>query len=355
MNPGSDRYMRYSIAILVCAAGCSTDIIDHSPDASGTTDATVRDTGLDTGFDAGLVGIDAAVDSGIVSDSGAQPDSGVQPCDLSVSANYDFGTISQRRQVQSQLLMNIGFGNCEVQSLSIRDPLMFAVVSGQAVVLAPGEAAQVQIETLDQLGHLETELVISLRESRAGPEIRVPVTALRQGDELPSTETITFRVSNTTAQDRWVHSAGWSCTPYALDIPLDIEFQCGCECPAPPAPQVSQLVRVPAGGQVDILWDGRTAVTWVQRIDCGPDQMQELRMARQPAAARTYDVRLGIESTVPANCNISGDTVDCSPDNSGGPGGSGGVADKCLSSDVLQESFVLVAGQDQVVPLNITN
>lgn len=349
--------MRYSIAILLFAAGCTTDIIDHSQqDASaGSSDAANMDSG-DKGLDAGLVGIDAAVDAGLLVDSGVVPDAGAHGCILSVSGNFDFGTIGQSRQVQSQRIRNVGFDQCEILSMRIRDPEMFSlVISSGAALLGPDDAVQVEVQTSDLLGHLESELVITLRESREGTEVTVPISALRQGDELPCTETITFRVNNSSGQDRWVHSAGWSCTPFSLGIPLDIEFQCGCECPAPPAPQVSQLVRVPAGGQVDLTWDGRAAVTWVQRIDCGPDQMQELRMAKQPAAAGPYDVRLGVEATLPTNCNVSGDIADCTPDTSGEPGGSGGVADKCISTATLTESFVLVAGQDQVVPLTITN
>lgn len=334
--------MRYSIAILLCAAGCNPDIIDHSRQdaAVGGPDATT------------------AVDSGTASDAGFEDkDGAVQECQISVSGPFEFGTIGEAQQTQSQTLTNIGLADCEILSASIADPLVFEITGPSPVgILGPGSSVQVQVQTAAQLGHLETELVVTLTDSRDGPELRVPISALRQGDELASTETITFRISNTTGQDRWVDTMGWSCTPFALGIPLDIEFQCGCECPPPPDPQVSQLQRVPAGGQVDIVWDGRTAVTWMQRIECGPnDQMQELYMARQPAPAGSYTVSLGVEASLPTHCNAGTDTADCSPENGGGSGGTGGIADRCPSTDTVGGSFVLVPGQSQVVPLTITN
>lgn len=345
--------MRYSIAIMVLAAGCTTDIIDHS---SPDTGVAAVDSGVGQGMDAGLLPADAAVDAGAGADAMVGQDAGSRACKVSVSGDYDFGTISQQPVTQSQLLTNTGFGPCEVLWIAVRDPQMFELaMPHQGAVLIPGDALQVGVRPLEQIGHLQSELIVTMSEGQDTWELTIPIRALRQADELPSTETVTFRVSNTTAQDRWVHSAGWSCTPYSLGIPLDIEFQCGCECPAPPEPQVSQLMRVPAGGQVDVVWDARQAVTWIQRIECGPDQMQELRMAKQPAPGGVYDVRLGVETALPQNCNLSGDVADCTPDTSGQPGGSGGVAAKCTSSSTLQESFTLVAGQDQVVPLVISN
>ncbi len=345
--------MRYSIAVLLMAAGCTTDIIDHSSPDTGVGDV---DSGTSLGMDAGLVGVDASLDAGAATDATVAQDAGTRACKISVSGDYDFGTISQGPVTQAQTLTNTGSGPCEVLWIAVRDPLQFEVVTpNQGALLIPGDALQITVRPLEQLGHLETELIVNLSEGQQMWELNVPIRALRQADELPSTVTVTLRVSNATAQDRWVHTAGWSCTPYSLGVPLDIEFQCGCECPAPPEPQVSQLARVPAGGEIYLAWDGREAVTWIQRIDCGPDQMQELRMAKQPAAGGAYDVRLGVESTLPANCNLSGDFADCTPDTSGQVGVSGGVADKCLSMQTVTNSFVLVQGQNQLVPLTITN
>ncbi|MEL7371207.1 MAG: hypothetical protein AAFN74_19960 [Myxococcota bacterium] len=142
--------------------------------------------------------------------------------------------------------------------------------------------------------------------------------------ELPSIQTITYRLINRRDIDVFVVLDGWDCTPFDPGVPTRLSFQCGCECPPPPDPGPTRYVRIPPAGQYDLQWDGRGLVTWTTTLACGPDFTVEMTNAvRVPIESISAPTRIAYETKLPAGCNAGADAnvFDCEPAQNGlGPG-----------------------------------
>jgi hypothetical protein len=153
--------------------------------------------------------------------------------------------------------------------------------------------------------------------------------------DVPSRQTVTFRVHNRSTGNRYVVTNGLFCDPFAIEpklpngpqapLPLNLGFQCPCECAPPSAPYASEYHLLPAGELMDIpyqfSWDARALALCVAPYDCaahgwpGGPVVSEMVGALQPVeASLPYHVQIGVEGVLPPGCET--DTlgqVSCPP------------------------------------------
>ena len=145
--------------------------------------------------------------------------------------------------------------------------------------------------------------------------------------DVPSTQTVTFAVLNNTAVDRYLVTGGSFCDPFSVDhngivVPLQLGFQCLCECPGIPSPAAVVFHLLKPGEKYNVTWDARSLVTCSKARDCGQGfVVQELTGGHQPVAAQNYNVTFGVELTLPSGCNPGSSPGDyvCTPMASMGP------------------------------------
>jgi hypothetical protein len=143
--------------------------------------------------------------------------------------------------------------------------------------------------------------------------------------DIPSRQTVTFELSNQTGADRFVVTQGWYCDDFGIAsgpggaaLPLELGFQCLCECPNPGPVQATAYHRVAPGASYRLTWDARSLVTWSELYDCathgwpGVPPQNEVFGAHQPVGAGPYRVTFAIEQTLPSRCSpTSGDDYTC--------------------------------------------
>ena len=141
-----------------------------------------------------------------------------------------------------------------------------------------------------------------------------PLTAAPVPAELPAVHEVRFQVSSEYPTPVWIASQGWFCTPFGIaDVDLQIGFRCGCECPDPGGAYAQELRQVMPGESVDVVWDGRQAVTYPTCADCG-EPVFETAAVQQPAAAGTYTVTIPFLVNLPDECTDSGNgRATCGP------------------------------------------
>jgi hypothetical protein len=180
--------------------------------------------------------------------------------------------------------------------------------------------------------------------------------------EVPSAQTVTFKVTNASGADRYVVTGGNNCTSLELDkladggqsiVPLMIGFQCPCECPMPGSARPTAFRRVAAGESFDVTWDARGLTTWRQSIVCQnggpfpPRASSVVAGVLQPVDAGRYRITLGVESTLPAGCQGSGPDYRC--DVSYASNETSEIAPRCLTSSNAATEFSLPVSGDVVV------
>lgn len=190
-------------------------------------------------------------------------------------------------------------------------------------------------------------------------------------EAVPSRQTVTFQISNSSGAERWValdtgsqEYSPISCEGYGLmraNSPLHRlpGFQCGCECPNPGSPRYS-LKRVPAGGSLTVTWDARALAARAYAVDCSlqgwPNggKVTMSRVALRPVEAGPIDATFAVLPAVPADCRAgaSPDTAECGGPSGYAPGMFGPFAQTCRPAP-LRVSFVLPAAGDLSVPVSL--
>ena len=190
--------------------------------------------------------------------------------------------------------------------------------------------------------------------------------------EIPSRQKVTFRVSNGGSVARYVAAradglfGGPYCSAYGIgqgttNLTLAIPSQCGCECPAPHQPGVTELWRISPGQSKDLVWDARALATYSTMMKCGtlypggPEDpsAKVLHGVWQPVAAGSYQVTLIIKSTVPSSCQEANDIASCdywTEDQYGA--WSGGICDRTTT---VEADFELPAEGDVIVPMTTSS
>ena len=185
-------------------------------------------------------------------------------------------------------------------------------------------------------------------------------TTMVNPQAIPSDQNVIFRVTNSTAAESYLGTDGYYCAAYAIDqgsthMTMAIGYQCGCECPQPPAPALFRYLVIPPQQTKDIVWDARALRTYSTLEDCsdwGPLAMRATVMngVWQPVGPGSYRVTLTLESVVPPGCTEANEIVTCTfPAYGGMSGGMGGGI--CPSSATVQASFSLPENGDVIVPI----
>jgi hypothetical protein len=180
---------------------------------------------------------------------------------------------------------------------------------------------------------------------------------------LPSTQTITVRVTNAGAAEVWVMTRGAQCSalgierlspsPEAVYLTgtslLPGNFCCGsgtsCDFDVGPA----AYGRLLPGETMDMPWDARGLVADPCMLECRTDQYSQLT-AFQPVPAGRYTVSVGYENA--PGCVLdktTGTTGLCSTPF----GGVASLEKQCAGTTYANAQFELQAGVNLVVPVAI--
>jgi hypothetical protein len=140
--------------------------------------------------------------------------------------------------------------------------------------------------------------------------------------EVPSAQTVTVDIENTTAADRYVLTACQDCETLLVEKQGDFGYisesliltaaeSCGCECPAPPPGYPLGYHRVKAGDTYPARWDARTLLKCDNAQDCGGGSTATITTgALQPAGPGEYRISYGIVEKLPPECTQTGATDD---------------------------------------------
>lgn len=308
------RSMIATASALLLLAACDPDLIRHDggtlgppPDGGpGDAQAHVDAAMLDGGeIDAGLADAKAG-------------DAGANPCTLSFETQVEFErTEVGRNRNRALLLMNTGPFDCAVE-VSVSPTGAFQLTGPVTAQLRPGESVQVDLQfSPNAPGYFTAHLAVLF----AGDSTPSLLTALRGEGflaEVASTRQIIYQVTNQTTEDRYLVLEGRDCLGLDPSVPLALSFQCGCECPPPPAAGPVRLLRVPPGATRSLTWDTRELHTWRVPIECGPDfTVEDVRGALAPVPDGTYPTRIAFERSLPSFCGPAGgsdpDVFECDP------------------------------------------
>ena len=188
--------------------------------------------------------------------------------------------------------------------------------------------------------------------------------------EIPSRQEVTFRVTNSTSVVRYLATradgffGGPFCSPYAIsqgttNLTLAIPSQCGCECPQPHQPGITELWSLSPGQTKDLVWDARALTTYSTMMTCGSlypggpaaSSVQVLHGVWQPVAAGSYQATLITKTTVPTSCQETDEIVTCdywTEDQYGA--WLGGICDRTTA---IKADFDLPAEGDVIVPITL--
>lgn len=184
--------------------------------------------------------------------------------------------------------------------------------------------------------------------------------------EIPSRQSVTFRFTNKTGSERFIATAGNNCTPFGMAmesngrsvvVPLEIGFQCPCECPRPGDTVPTAFHRIAAGETYTVAWDARVLSMWREIENClqGPPAPQHVSVVTgvlQPAVPGTYTATFGIEWVLPLSCVGTDPDYQCDVSYDANPV-SMDIAPTCSTTDTLPAVFSLPATGDVDVPIVI--
>ena len=195
-------------------------------------------------------------------------------------------------------------------------------------------------------------------------------TTVQIPQEIPSRQSVTFRVTNSTSFVRYLAArsdgffGGPYCSSYAIsqgttNLTLAIPFQCGCECPQPHQPGITELWSISPGQTKDLVWDARALATYSTMMTCGSlsppgpafPPARVLHGVWQPVAAGNYQATLITKSTVPTSCQETNAIVSCDYWTEDQYGASlGGICDRTTT---VKADFDLPAEGDVIVPITL--
>lgn len=141
-------------------------------------------------------------------------------------------------------------------------------------------------------------------------------------NELPSVQTVTFRVSNPSNGERYLATQGALCTPFRVErkvgdswqeLPLQVTFEEPSDC----FPQAdydgtgpTRLDRLDPGESYEFVWDARRYAFAAETFECGFGLHPYA--AKQPAPPGLHRVTLGAFASPPANCKEEAGAWSCS-------------------------------------------
>ncbi|MEM9189327.1 MAG: hypothetical protein AAGF12_09135 [Myxococcota bacterium] len=171
--------------------------------------------------------------------------------------------------------------------------------------------------------------------------------------EIASVQTIRFEFSGPAGV--YVASEGAECTPFTVGGQvLGTPTFCGCGCDNPSAPTAT------AGQEVSrrpvILWDGRSAATFLECVDCAMAGRPEFgivprtRSVPRPIPSGTYTAQFRVFDGVPAGCMSDPGAFRCEPAGMEFPGAELLL---CPGDRTVDVTFTVVSGVDLVVPVAI--
>jgi hypothetical protein len=184
--------------------------------------------------------------------------------------------------------------------------------------------------------------------------------------EIPSTQTVTFTVTNKSRAERYVATQGNNCTTVEFNrlvdggqslVALALGYQCPCECPAPGSARPTAFRRVGAGETFEVTWDARGLTTWRDSVTCNdwaplpPRSGSFIRGVLQPVGPGRFRVVLGVEATLPPGCTGSGPDYRC--DVNYDTNDLSELAPRCTTSSMAIAEFTLPASGDIAVPVEI--
>lgn len=197
-------------------------------------------------------------------------------------------------------------------------------------------------------------------------DARAQVDASPPPIEIPSTQTVTLTVTNTSGADRYVVTDGNQCTPFDVVeilegglalVPIATGFQCPCECPMPGAALPTALRRVGAGESFDVTWDARALATWRKSVVCNdgtpfpPRNSSYVTGVPQPVESGPYRITLGVEPTLPTGCQGTDPEYRC--DVAYGTNDISEIAPRCETSSTATVDFSLPVSGDVHVSLEL--
>ena len=147
-------------------------------------------------------------------------------------------------------------------------------------------------------------------------------------EDIASRQTVTFRLTNASSSDRFIATKGSWCDPYSVaegagtPVPLTLGYQKKCDAVAKvDVIRTIQFERVAAGASFPATWDARRLVLVGAVADCGDSggdhdaddriNKEYLEGVHQPVSAGPYAVAFAFESTLPADCTLTGDVATC--------------------------------------------
>jgi len=172
---------------------------------------------------------------------------------------------------------------------------------------------------------------------------------------LPPKQTVTFRIRNAAASERWLVTVGNACDAFSIPgVVQALQQACICECPALPTPFPAQLQHLAAGDTTTLTWDARSMATCTEEIDCsswGGGKQSIQTGALQPIlGGGHFHVEFAYDGILPAGCVANGDRAVCSaqanmPD--------WGTRHLCPSQATAGADFTLPSSGDVAVDVTI--
>jgi hypothetical protein len=188
-----------------------------------------------------------------------------------------------------------------------------------------------------------------------------PPATIENPQTIPSHQNVIFRVTNRTAASSYLGTVGFYCAAYAIDqgstsLTMAIGYQCGCECPQPPTPAISQYLVISPEQTKDLVWDARALKTYSTSQNCtyagAPWGTAAISHGVwQPVGPGSYQVTLTLNSVIPTSCTEANEIVTCQFPAYGGGGSTGGGI--CPSSATVKASFDLPENGDVIVPITL--
>lgn len=331
---------------LLTLAACSMDIIDHGNGNGGANgqnrDAGPRDAGpRDAGRDGGVTVADAGfADAGL-------------PCALNHSFGSDLGVVTIGDTSTVTFVWRTEVGSCNTTALALDPPAADIAISGPTLPTSASELVVTASFAPSAPGAVETQL----RATASGNSGFVwPLFAVGVPSEVPSSQTVTFDVTNTSTLAVYVMTEGTFCDAFDVGVSRNLGFQCGCECPPPPKPHGRVYVRVDPGMSHTITWDARALVEVPYTEHCAlpvSDQTApRVAGVPQPAVPGSYSVDVAYETTIPDGCSVNGMFLECDtlePAEETPPL----VAELCPATQLESVAFTLPATGDVTVPVAI--
>ncbi|MBH25153.1 MAG: hypothetical protein CMH57_12010 [Myxococcales bacterium] len=178
-------------------------------------------------------------------------------------------------------------------------------------------------------------------------------------EEAPATQEVSVTLHNVGESARYLTLSGQGCDPFEVRpvggerLPLQVGYLCGCECPAPPAPAVAEIVRLEPGQSHTVTWDARALDVCQRETDCEDWTVYEPDGHPQPVAPGEYVMAFGWSEALPPHCAEEDGEVSCDPWSASDPFGSIGLQELCPDVERVEVSLTLPESGDVMVSENV--